>query len=36
MMPVIRISDGTFEELRAIATWLKAATPSETIEKLVR
>jgi len=36
MMPVIRLSDATFSELKAIATWLSAKTPSETIDRLVR
>jgi hypothetical protein len=36
MMPVIRINDATFVELKTIATWLGATTPSETIDRLVR
>ena len=36
MMPVIRISDATFVDLKSIATWLGADTPSKTIERLVR
>jgi len=36
MMPVIRLSDATFSELKTIATWLSASTPSETIDRLVR
>ncbi len=36
MMPVIRISDATFENLRLIATWLGTNKPSETIDNLVR
>jgi hypothetical protein len=36
MMPVIRLSDATFSELKTIATWLSAKTPSETIDRLVR
>ena|ERR1700722_8932722 len=36
MMPVIRLSDATFVELKAISTWLGTGTPSETIDKLVR
>ena len=35
MMPVIRISDATFADLKAVATWLETDTPSLTIEKLV-
>jgi hypothetical protein len=36
MMPVIRLSDATFTDLKTIATWLSANTPSETIDTLVR
>jgi hypothetical protein len=36
MMPVIRLSDATFAELKAISTWLSTDTPSETIDRLVR
>ena len=36
MMPVVRINDATFVELKTIATWLGAATPAETIDRLVR
>ena len=36
MMPVIRLSDATFSELKTIATWLSAKTPSEMIDRLVR
>lgn len=36
MMPVVRISDATFVELKAISTWLSTKTPSDTIEQLVR
>lgn len=35
-MPVIRLSDATFVELKTISTWLSAKTPSETIDRLVR
>lgn len=35
-MPVIRISDATFVELKAVSTWLSTTTPSDTIERLVR
>jgi len=35
MMPVIRLSDATFAELKAISTWLSTNTPSETIDRLV-
>src|ERR1700733_1180389 len=36
MMPVIRLSDAAFSELKTIATWLSTKTPSETIDRLVR
>ena len=35
MMPVIRISDGTFADLKVISKWLETETPSKTIESLV-
>jgi hypothetical protein len=36
MMPVIRINDAAFADLKSIATWLGTATPGETIDQLVR
>ncbi|MCP5203425.1 MAG: hypothetical protein H6992_04630 [Pseudomonadales bacterium] len=36
MMPVIRINDATFVDLKSISTWLGTNTPSETIDALVR
>lgn len=36
MMPVVRISDATFVDLKSISTWLGTDTPSKTIENLVR
>ena len=36
MMPVVRINDGTFADLKSIATWLGTKTPSETIDRIVR
>lgn len=36
MMPVIRLNDATFADLKIISTWLGTKTPSEVIEKLVR
>lgn len=36
MMPVIRINDATFVDLKSISTWLGTTTPSETINTLVR
>lgn len=36
MMPVIRVSDATFVNLKSISTWLGTDTPSKTIETLVR
>lgn len=35
-MPVIRISDATFIDLKSISTWLRTDTPSKTIECLVK
>ncbi|PRY91026.1 T4SS efffector SepA family protein [Donghicola tyrosinivorans] len=35
-MPVVRISDATFVDLKSIATWLDVETPALTIEQLVR
>jgi hypothetical protein len=36
MMPVIRLSDATFSELRTVATWMGARTPPEAVDRLVR
>lgn len=36
MMPVIRINDATFADLKSIATWFGTKTPSETIDRIVR
>jgi hypothetical protein len=36
MMPVIRLNDATFVDLKSIATWLGTTTPSKTIETLVK
>ena len=36
MMPVIRVNDAIFMELKTISTWLGTTTPSETIDRLVR
>ena len=35
-MPVIRISDATFANLKSISTWMGDEKPSETIDNLVR
>lgn len=35
-MPVIRINDAAFADLKSIATWLGTTTPGETIDQLVR
>lgn len=35
-MPVIRLNDATFVDLKTISTWLGTETPSETIVALVR
>jgi hypothetical protein len=36
MMPVIRINDATFADLKTISTWFGTKTPSETIDRIVR
>lgn len=36
MMPVARLNDATFADLKVIATWMGTSTPSETIDALVR
>ena len=36
MMPVVRISDAIFADLKSIATWFGTKTPSETIDRIVR
>lgn len=36
MMPVVRINDATFADLKSISTWLSTKTPAETIDKVVR
>ena len=36
MMPVVRINDATFVDLKSIATWFGTKTPSETIDRIVR
>ena len=36
MMPVTRLTDATFADLKVIATWIGTGTPSETIDALVR
>ncbi len=36
MMPVIRLNDATFADLKVIATWLDTDTPAETFSALVR
>ncbi|GGO58333.1 hypothetical protein SAMN05444398_11290 [Roseovarius pacificus] len=35
-MPVIRINDATFADLKSVATWLGTETPSQTVDYLVR
>ena len=35
-MPVIRISDATFSDLKTLATWFEAKTPSLAIDKIVQ
>ena len=36
MMPVVRINDATFADLKSIATWFGTGTPGETIDRIVR
>ncbi len=36
MMPVVRINDATFADLKSIAAWFGTNTPSETIDRVVR
>lgn len=36
MMPVVRINDATFADLKSIATWFGTKTPSDTIDHIVR
>lgn len=35
-MPVLRINDATFSDLKNLATWYGTKTPSETIDRIVR
>ncbi|MBS0275199.1 MAG: hypothetical protein JSR55_12585 [Proteobacteria bacterium] len=35
MMPVIRINDATFANLKSLSTWLGTKTPSETFDRIV-
>ncbi len=36
MMPVVRLNDATFVDLKSISTWIGTKTPSETIVQLVQ
>lgn len=36
MMPVVRVNDATFGDLKTIAAWFGTRTPSETIDRIVR
>lgn len=36
MMPVVRLNDATFVDLKSISTWIGSTTPSETIVHLVQ
>jgi len=36
MMPVVRINDATFVDLKTVSTWMGTKTPSETIDALVK
>lgn len=35
-MPVVRINDATFADLKSISTWFGTETPTETIDRIVR
>ena len=35
MMPVVRLNDATFADLKTLATWLGTDTPSQTIDTIV-
>lgn len=35
-MPIIRINDAAFTDLKSITTWYEAKTPSETIDRIVQ
>ena len=36
MMPVVRINDAAFADLKSIAAWFGTTTPSETIDRVIR
>lgn len=36
MMPVIRLNDATFIDLKTLSTWIGTKTPAETIDAIVR
>lgn len=36
MMPVVRVSDGTFADLSTLKTWYGTKTPSETIDRAIQ
>lgn len=36
MMPVVRLNDATFVDLRTVAAWLGTTTPAETVDQLVK
>lgn len=36
MMPVIRVNDGDFEDLKSIAAWYGTPTPSEAVRRIIR
>ena len=35
-MPVVRVNDATFADLKSLATWLNTSTPSDTIDRAVQ
>ncbi len=36
MMPVVRISDATFSDLKLMASWFGTKTPAETLDRVIR
>ena len=36
MMPVVRLNDATFMDLKSISTWFGTKTPAEAIDRIVR
>ena len=36
MMPVVRISDATFSDLKLMASWFGTKTPAETLDRVIK